>query len=196
MNKSKNLIAVLLLTVCTICACILVTAQAKEKVTGVVRSVEYKGNREYCTLFGLTEKGKKVWSYKCSEAPAAELFHVSYMIYVDDVYVIDGKDFIKLKLQNGKKVLTKKNAFSEVPGGAVMTADKTGNLYATGYYSDLIFKISPKGKCLWKTKVKSDCYWPVKIRCSGNKLSIDYEGEGSPGVLINAKSGKIIKYRE
>ena len=195
MKGFRKWIRGILILACIICVCMPVSAQAKAKVTRVVLDKKYSNNYEICTLLGQTGDGKTVWKYKCGKNLATELTSVSFKQYGGYVYVIDGKKFLKLKLQTGKKAVVNKKAFGEGEYSATMYIDGKGNLYASGYYSDTIYKISPKGKCLWKTKVKDACCWPYKMECSGNRLTVLYEGWGSPDVVLKTSNGKIIKYK-
>lgn len=196
MRKLKRIAVCLLAAMCMVCMCVPVTAEAKAKVAKVDKTMKYKGDKERFTLFGVTGSGKKVWRYKCGWNLATELNSVSYKVSGDSVYVIDGRTFVRLSLQKGKALAKKKNFFPEedAPYSAAMYIDKKGYLYATGYYGDRIYKISPKGKLVWEKTVRSDCAWPTEIKASGNKMTIYYEGAGSPDVVINMKTGKIIKY--
>ena len=193
MNGLRKWIRGILILACIVCMSMPVSAQAK--VTKVVLDKKYSSNYEVCTLLGQTRDGKTVWKYKCGKNRATELTSVSFKQSGNYVYVIDGKSFLKLKLQTGKKAAVNKKAFAEATYSATMYIDGSGNLYASGYYSDMIYKLSPKGKRLWQTKVKESCYWPYKMKCSGNRLKVFYEGEGSPDVVLKTSNGKIIKYQ-
>lgn len=195
MKSLKRVIAVLVIMLTLGLACMPAAAASKEKAAKISKTATYRNNKEQCTIWGKTAAGKVVWKYKCTKRRAAELSGVSFITYKNYVYLIDGRTFIKLNKQNGKKLLTKKNLFPEIQGSAAMCVDKNGNLYVTGFYSDTIYKISPKGKMIWSRRVKNECYWPSKIKYSKNKLTVCYDGNNSPDVVINANSGRIIKYK-
>ena len=88
------------------------------------------------------------------------------------------------------------------PAGHLCKFDKNDNLYVTGYYDNYVYKVSTKGKILWKTNTsKANNYWPYKISISGNQMTILYEmnnnddsSEKTHKIVFNIKNGKILKY--
>ena len=149
--------------------------------------------KSYHVLTGVTANGTKVWKYKTAKNYVTELSSVGFKIVGKYVYVFDYGKFIKIKKDTGKVVFKKKNNVFKI-GGIVLNADAQGNAYAQGYYSDVVFKISPKGKVLWKTDMsKTGYYWPYKIKIGKNKIKVIYCGDtGSGTITYNKKTGKII----
>ena len=90
------------------------------------------------------------------------------------------------------------------PAGHLCKFDKNDNLYVTGYYDNYVYKVSTKGKILWKTNTsKANNYWPYKISISGNQMTILYEmnnnddsSEKTHKIVFNIKNGKILKYSQ
>lgn len=194
MKRLKKIAVIIVTMMSLVFVCMPVAAASKGKVDKVIKTTTYKNNKEQCTILGQTADGKVLWQYKCAKHPAAELSGVSFTTYKNYVYLTDGRTFVKLNKQSGKRLIKKKNIFPEIQGSAKMYVDKKGSLYVTGYYNDTIYKISPKGKMVWSRRVKSECYWPIKIKYSKNKITVYYDGNNSPNVVINARNGKIIKY--
>ncbi|HIQ98061.1 MAG TPA: PQQ-binding-like beta-propeller repeat protein [Candidatus Limivivens merdigallinarum] len=193
MRRVKKVLAVLLMVSCLLVSGITVSARAA--VTKVTDVNNYKNGKQSMVIYGKTRTGKNVWKYKSKSYTATELSAVSYKVWKNRVYIVEGKTLTILNKQTGKALLKRKRVFSQNMGSAVMYIDKGGNLYTTGYYGDVIYKISPKGKVLWKRTVSSSCYWPTKIRISGNRLVVYYDGYRAPDAVLNKKSGKLINYR-
>ena len=149
MKNRKKFAALLIIALTLIFACVPAAAASKAKVAKVVKKTTYSHNKEQCTILGKTSAGKVVWKYKCTKHTATELSGVSFTTDKKYVYLIDGRTFIKLNQQTGKKVLKKKNLFPEAQGSAVMCVDGSGNLYVTGFYSNTVYKVSPKAKLVW-----------------------------------------------
>lgn len=64
---------------------------------------------------------------------------VKYVVRKQKVYIFAGSKLTVLRKTDGKKLWTVNNIS---PAGYVLTFDKSDNLYVTGYYEDIIFKIS------------------------------------------------------
>ena len=57
------------------------------------------------------------------------------------------------------------------PAGHIFGFDRYDNLYVTGYYDKYVYKISTKGKIIWKTNTfRTGNYWPYKVTASGTML--------------------------
>lgn len=149
--------------------------------------------KHFHVLTGITEDGTKVWEYKTKKVVSTELESIAYKIVGNYVYVFEYGNFTKLKKDTGKVVVKKKNKVFKV-AGVTFNTDKNGNAYAQGYYSDVIFKVSPKGKVLWKKNMsKTGYYWAYKIKVGKKNIKVVYGGElGSGTITYNKKNGKII----
>lgn len=152
------------------------------------------------TIKGLDSKKKVVWKYVTNKHAATEL-DSTYCIRrknKNKVYVFDGRKVVLLRKTDGKKLWTTKAS----PAGHIYKFDSKENLYVTGCYDDNVYKISAKGKRVWKTNVsETKNYWPEKIKKSGNNVTITYkanekdaEGKNKHKVVFDAKTGKIIKH--
>ncbi len=183
----------LLFLLCVIMSCTAVQAKSSDKVTKVTKSTRYSDNMEYCTIIGKNSNGKTVWKYKCAEHPATELSSVSYKVSKQNVYIIDGDTFIRLHKQTGKRRSKKKEAFPEILGSAAIYVDSSGNLYATGYYGDTVYKVNKKGKQLWASKTAENCFWPDKITSTEKGIKVHYTGEDSQDVVFDAENGEILQ---
>ena len=192
MKKKKLVLAALLFMICMLFGTVPVSA--KTTVTKVTCTRVNKNNRQYFVMYGKTNTGRQVWKYTSKTYTATELNALSYQVHGNRIYIIEGRNLILLNKQTGKKTLTRNALFKNNKSGMVMYIDSAGNLYTTGYYERVIYKISSKGKLLWSKTVRSDCYWPYKMKISGNRLAVYYEGEGSPNVLLNKQTGKTIRY--
>lgn len=172
---------------------------AKRTATTVTSKTAYKNSREFMTVQGLDSKKRAVWKYVTKKYPATELRSTKCVVRKDKVYIFESSKVVVLRKKDGKKLWT---ASRISPAGHVYRFDKNNNLYVTGYYDNYIYKVSAKGKVLWKANISNTGnYWPYKITVSGNKLSISYEmnsknysSHAKHKIVLNTKNGKLIKY--
>ena len=152
-----------------------------------------KNAKGYHILTGITADGTKVWKYKTKKVTFTELDDIAYKIVGNYVYLFEYGNFVKIKKDTGKVVVKKKNKVFKV-GGVTFNTDKKGNAYAQGYYSNVVFKVSPKGKVLWKKDIsKTGYYWAYKIKIGKNAIKVVYCGDsGSGTITYSQKNGKII----
>jgi outer membrane protein assembly factor BamB len=164
---------------------------------------EYEGMAtEKLTVKGFDSKGKVVWKYTTKKFMQAQLEQVACVVKKSRVYVFAGNKVICFKKSTGKKLWVCKNVS---PAGYKYTFDSSNNLYLVGYFCDDIYKISSKGKVLWKTNVKSTGnYLPIKLKCKGKKLIIKYEESLNDynydcsinhRVVLSRSTGKILSYK-
>lgn len=194
-RKRKSLLTLLLLTLLTMLLTIPVQA-AKRTASTVTTNTSYKNNMEFTTVRGLDAKKKTVWKYVTKKHPATELRHTTCIVRKDKVYILENSKIVTLRKKDGKKLWT---ASKVSPAGHVYGFDKNDNLYVTGYYDNYIYKISARGKILWKANIKSTGnYWPYKITASGNKVTVWYEMnlkddsfKKKHKVVLNEKNGKV-----
>ena len=206
MKKIKKVFVMMMLIVMAAITLTLPTqAAGKRKAVRVVYKREYKNNKEFMRVKGLDSKKKVVWKYTTKKHTATEL-DSTYCVRrknKNKVYIFDSKKIILKRKSDGKTLWTAKAS----PAGHVYKFDKKENLYVTGYYDDNVYKISAKGKRVWKTNVsKTGNYWPYssqkeKIRISGDKLIIPYdrnEKDTDSGkkhkVVFSTKTGEILEY--
>lgn len=201
MKKIKKIFVMMMLIVMAATTLTLPTqAAGKRKVVKVVYKREYKNNKEFMTVKGLDSKKKVVWKYTTKKHIATEL-DSTYCVRrknKNKVYIFDGRKIILKRKSDGKTLWTAKAS----PAGHVYKFDKKENLYVTGYYDDNIYKISAKGKRVWRSNVsKTKNFWPNKISASEEKVTVLYdrnEKDTDYGkkhkVIFSTKSGKILKY--
>ena len=206
MKKIKKVFVMMMLIVMAAITLTLPTqAAGKRKAVKVVYKREVKNNKEFMTVKGLDSKKKVVWKYTTKKHTKADL-EATYCVRrknKNKVYIFDGRKIILKRKSDGKTLWTAKAS----PGGHVYKFDKKENLYVTGYFDDNVYKISAKGKRVWKTNVsKTGNYWPYssqkeKIRISGDKLIIPYdnnEKDTDSGkkhkVIFSTKTGEILEY--
>lgn len=191
-EKKKSIFGSVVFLMCVLLGAVPVSA--KTTVSKVTCTRVDKNGRQYFVMYGKTSTGKKVWKYTSKTYTSTELNALSYKTVGNKVYIIEGRMLPVLNKQTGKALLKKNPFFAKNKSGMVMYVDSAGNLYTTGYYERVIYKISPKGKVLWKKTVRSDCYWPYKMKISGNKLVVYYEGEGTHAAILYNQTGKTYQY--
>ena len=177
-----------------------VPAQAAgPEATTVKFKTSYTNSKERMIVRGLDANKQAVWKYVTKKYTATELPKTKCIIRKDTVYIFDNSKIVVLRKKDGKKLWTVKKVS---PAGHLCKFDKNDNLYVTGYYDNYVYKISTKGKILWKTNAsKANNYWPYKISIYGNQITILYEmndnddsSEKTHKIVFNIKNGKILKY--
>lgn len=163
---------------------VVIAASKAEASTGkavkIKTTYKYSNDKSYEVIKGIDSAGKTVWKYKTSKQIATELNASTAIVKGNYVYVIDNDTYIRLKKSNGKVVVKKKLGIAHGIYGAVLKVDKDKNLYAIGYYSNALYKISSKGKLLWTHTFPEEYFWAYKIRLSGKKVYVDFDCAGSP----------------
>lgn len=197
-KSRKSLLTVLLFVLLSVVMTLPVQA-SKRTASTVSSKTTYKNSKEFMTVRGLDSKKRAVWKYVTKKYPATELSSTKCVVRKDKIYIFENSKIVALRKKDGKKLWTA-NKIS--PAGHVYRFDKNNNLYVTGYYDNFIYKVSAKGKVLWKANISSTGnYWPYKITVSGNKLTIlyemnskDYSSQTKHKVVLNTKNGKLVKY--
>ena len=198
-KRSKIMMGMLFLLL-TLTLGVVPVQAAKRKAVKLQSKITRSNGRVSMTVRGLDSKGKQVWRHKTRKYPATELEMVKCVVRKQKVYIFAGSKLTVLRKTDGKKLWTLNNIS---PAGYVLTFDKSDNLYVTGYYENIIFKISRNGRILWKTDIsKTGNYWPNNLRVSGKKLIIPYGTSTNPPynsrnhrVILSTKTGKIISYK-
>lgn len=178
-------------------------AEAAGKAVKVKSSIQYtKNSKVKMTVKGVDKKGKIVWTYKTKSKMATELSPVMCKTKGSRVYIFEGAKVRVVKKSTGKKLWVSKKIS---PAGHVIAIDSKYNLYVTGYYDTVIYKVSSKGKTVWKSDIsKTQNYWPTKIKLTKNKVKITYDANmldangpstSSHFVTLSAKTGKILSYK-
>lgn len=200
MKKIKKIFAMMLLIVMAVTT-VPVPAQAagKQKAVKVIYKREYKNDKEFMTVKGLNSKKKVVWKYTTKKHTATELDQTGCVRRnsKNKVYIFDGRKIVLKRKTDGKTLWTA----TASPAGHIYKFDKKENLYITGFYDTNVYKISAKGKRIWRTNMsKTGNYWPYKIIASDEKVTVLYEknekdtGSGKKhNVVFSAKTGKILK---
>ena len=169
---------------------------AKRKAVKLQSKITRSNGRVSMTVRGLDSKGKQVWRHKTRKYPATELEMVKCVVRKQKVYIFAGSKLTVLRKTDGKKLWTVNNISL---AGYVLTFDKSDNLYVTGYYEDIIFKISRNGHILWKSRIDSyEYYWPMILKVSGKKLTIRFafnEGRNKHRAVLSTQTGNLISLR-
>ena len=197
-RNRKNVVTVMLILLLAMVMTFPVQA-AKSTAKTVTAKIYRSSSKEYMTVQGLDSKKKVVWKYVTGRYPATELRKTKCVIRKDKVYVFEGSRITVFRKKDGKRVWT---VSGTSPAGYVIQFDKSNNLYVTGFYEDIIYKVSGRGKILWKKNIKKTRnYWPYKIVISGSKAEVRYQmNEKDPfnkkkhKVVLNTKNGRLIKY--
>jgi hypothetical protein len=176
-------------------------ADAASKATKIKYETKYLSNaKEYLIVKGLNKKGKTVWTYKTKKYDQTQLDQVGCTVHGSRVYVFEGTNVRCLNKSTGKKLWVCKKVS---PAGYEYTFDSSNNLYLIGGMDDYVYKISSKGKIVWKTDISStDDYYPTKLKCKNKKLTItfaaggdDFEGVYKHNVVLKMSNGKIQSYK-
>ena len=177
---------------------------ATPKVVKVEMKVFYYDSqyKECYKLYGKTKSGKTVWTYKTKKYNSTEISYISWKKWKNQVVIFENGYLIKLNLQNGKRILKTKKPLDD-GGYQCFCIDRKGNIYVQGWYGGNVYKISPKGKVIWKKDVskKYELLWPEKITIKNGKVKvkcsrvIGSEIDDGHYVLLNAKNGKILKVK-
>ena len=197
-RKKKTLLLTMLFLALAVLMTVPVQA-AKRTATKVTAKTSYKNDREFMTVQGLDKNKKVVWKYKTKKYPATELRQTKRVVRKNKVYVFENSKVIVFRKKDGKRLWT---ASKISPAGHICGFDKNNNLYVTGYYDDWIYKVSAKGKILWKTNISTTGnYWPYKVSVSGNKVTIryemnskDYSYQKKHKVILDMRNGRLVKY--
>ena len=172
---------------------------AKRTATTVTSKTSYKNFKEYMTVQGRDSKKKTVWKYVTKKYPATELRYTKCVVRKDMVYIFEKSKVTALRKKDGKRLWSRSKISV---AGHILGFDKSNNLYVTGYYDKYIYKVSSKGKILWKADTdKTGNYWPYKVTVSGNNVTVWYEknsrnvySKKKHKVILNVKNGRIVKY--
>ena len=172
---------------------------AKRTATTVTSKTSYKNFKEYMTVQGRDSKKKTVWKYVTKKYPATELRYTKCVVRKDVVYIFEKSKVTALRKKDGKRLWSRSKISV---AGHILGFDKSNNLYVTGYYDKYIYKVSSKGKILWKANTdKTGNYWPYKVTVSGNNVTVWYEmnsrnvySKKKHKVILNVKNGRILKY--
>jgi len=171
-------------------------AGSSGKAVKVRVSITSLNRSEQMTVTGLNRSKKAVWKYTTKKYPHAQIDRTLCKVRGNKVYIFDGSKLRIVKKSTGKKIGTIKDI---TMGGHVVGFDKKGNLYVTGFLNTVLYKISPKGRLLWKTDYYSTGkYWAYKIIASSTSVTVVCDASDSnPGesgnykVVFSAASGKI-----
>ena len=199
MKKKKKTLLLMMLFLALAALMTIPVQAAKRTATTVTAKTSYKNQKEFMTVQGLDKNKKVVWKYITKKFPATELRRTKYVVRKDKVYVFQSSKVIAFRKKDGKRLWT---ASKISPAGHICGFDKNNNLYVTGYYDDYIYKVSAKGKILWKANIsKTGNYWPYKISVSGNRVTIryemnskDYSYQKKHKAILDKGNGRLVKY--
>lgn len=172
---------------------------ASPKATSVKFKRSFISGKESMLVQGLDAQKKVVWTYRTKKYRAAQLTPTKGILRGNKVYVLEGTKIIVLRKKDEKKIWSLSGIS---PASHIVGFDKNDNIFITGYLDDYVYRISSKGKLLWKTNVSTTKnYWPIKISCSGNKITVTYERNvndthqtKSHKIILSVKTGKILSY--
>ncbi|MDD6644829.1 MAG: hypothetical protein PUE67_02100 [Oscillospiraceae bacterium] len=175
---------------------------AKEKVTKVTHKIIMTDNysKGYMIVKGLSAKKHTVWTFKTKKHFFADTSPLKCVVKNNRVYVFDNTKLYILSKNTGKKMHTVK----KVPGhGHMVSITNSYTCYVIGYNGenrDRLYKISSKGKIIWKSKDISDenFGWATNVKIKDKKIIVEccYLGNHSmkPAKLyFDSKTGSIIK---
>ncbi len=197
-RKLKTLLTLLFVVLTLTMMTAPVQAAQKKAVKITTDKKRTTGNKkEYWIIKGLDSKNKVVWRYKTKKFGLMQCTFLGCTRNKDKVYILENHKLTVRRLKDGKILWSLSNL---IPYGHVFSFDKSGNFYLTGAMEDDVYKISPKGKILWKSNVaKTRNYWPCKFSFSQNKVTVFYSGDMDANyhfhhVIFSIKTGRILKY--
>lgn len=189
-RRSRKLLLVLLAVLVTGMTCT-ATVSAKPKASKVTVKMKKKGDsRHYYKYTGKTSSGKKVWTYKTSVQPDAQLtdFKPKPIVRNGLVYVKDGSRMVALKQKTGK--VAWKTPYNVLGAVTDYCFDSKGNIYICGYLGPDLIKINKKGKVVWRIEKysKSDRFmWPYQVSVKGKNIRVTYEWPYPKGKKISVR---------
>ncbi len=151
------------------------------------------------TVRGLDSRSRLVWKYTTKSYPATELKQITCLVRADKVYVFESSKVIAFRKKDGRRLWSTSKIS---PAGHIFGFDRYDNLYVTGYYDKYVYKISTKGKIIWKTNTfRTGNYWPYKVTASGNYVTIlydmnsrNYSSRKVHKIIFNMRNGRIVRY--
>lgn len=178
----------LVLCLAVMLACVMSTpmiASAAAKAVKV-KATRTSGSTEQMTVKGLTKSNKVVWKYTTKKYSAVELNRTKCKVHGTKVYIFDGSSLRIVKKSTGAKVSVTKDITS---AGHVVGFDASGNIYVTGYYDTVLYKIAPKGGMLWKSDYSNTGKeWAKKITATATTVTVTCDSSDSnPGESGNYK---------
>jgi len=172
------------------------TASASAGVTKV-KATRTKGATEQMVVKGLTSSNKVVWKYTSEKYSATELTRTFCKVRGKKVYVFDGTTLRIISKATGKRLHTVKNL---TMAGHAVGFDKKGNIYVTGYYDTVLYKVSAKGRLVWKSDYQSTGkYWAYNVKATSSRVTVicdaneSHPGEAGPyKVVFSASKGTVL----
>lgn len=178
-------------------------AEAKTaKVTKVSIKNNMSGDKQYSVIIAKNGSGKTVWKYKTKKYDVTELTATTMQTKGNRVYAFENGKMLVFDKQTGKKIVNTKQILE---GYQVKFAvDSSGACYAQPYYMDLVYKVSAKGRILWKRDIKkTKLGWPGKIKIKKDAVRFYYDIESPEPyeditgkyIDFDKKTGKMLKYK-
>ena len=158
---------------------------------------ELRGIRQKATICGKNKLGKVIWKYNTSVRMLTELDEFEVFVNGKYAYIFDYTTLIKVRIRDGKKIWKTKKI---IPAQRTVCFDSKGNIYMSGFYDNRVYKVSSKGKIVWKTNFKkTSLFWPYKMKYNKGTIKVycdaSLKDESIHHFLyINASNGKIKKY--
>lgn len=174
-----------------------VQAADKNACKVTISRKEIKGGNEKAVIYGKNKSGKVIWKYKTSVRPSTELDKFEVFVNKKYAYIFDYTTLIKVRIKDGKKMWRVKKI---IPDGRTVCFDSKENIYMSGFYDSRVYKVSSKGKIVWKTNFeKTSLFWPYKMKYNKGTIKIYCDASLKDDsryhfLYINASNGKIKKY--
>ncbi len=191
MKQNKQFRIAVLMILCVLSVMVSASAAHVSKVTC---KEYYTRDYQYAVIRGRTSSGKTVWTYKSAKYEPTELSAVRMKTRGKYVYVLEGRKYVRLGKQSGR-VLVKKNVLPSgcSCGSPVMLVSKSGALYAMGYYSTEVYRISQNGTVKWKTDLGDPYFWVNSMSMSDGILTIRGENSEKWRIKMKASNGSVVK---
>ena len=182
--------------------CFINTEKAEAKTVKISIRHSMAGKKQYSVITAKTSSGKVVWKYKTKKYAATELDATTMRVKGNRVYAFENGKMLVFNKKTGKKLVNKKHVLKGYQVDFIV--DSSGNCYAQPYYMDLVYKVSAKGKILWKrnmSKTKLSCPGKMKIKKDAVRFYYDsespepYEDVIRKYIDFDKKTGKILKYK-
>lgn len=158
-----------------------------------------KKKKQFAVIKAFNEDGEKLWKYTTKKYSATGLKASTCKVKGDTVYIFEAGTLVELNKNTGEKIFRSKKKL--INGyDVIFDTDDQGNIYAQGYYMNVLYKFDGKnGKTIWKKEIqKTGNYWPesMKFKNSQKTLRVVYKGgsvtrSGEHFIEFKTKSGEI-----
>lgn len=197
MKKIMMVFLILCMTVTMLIRPVNVEAANKDACKVTISYKEIGMGKQKATIYGKNKTGKVIWKYKTTTQILADIDKFEFFVNGKYVYIFDYTTLVKVRKKDGKILWKTKKV---LPDGRSVCFDKKGNIYMCEYYGTRMYKVSSKGKILWKINFgKTGLYFPYKMKYNKGTVKVYCDASSEDYSIhhflyVNAVNGKIKKY--